>query len=150
MPDLRLLRPCLTSMWRWTCRTRSTLFRKLCATAAPNFTQERKNMVAFSYGVRSSQSDNSCTALQLEKVYAACVITEFIRLGAKRAFLHSHASSLGQRSTCADLLDADKVLGVILGSVKEGPRVRMVARICVSLAGDARAAMEFIVKNYEK
>ncbi|KAF8278179.1 hypothetical protein TcBrA4_0119850 [Trypanosoma cruzi] len=31
-----------------------TLFRKLCATAAPNFTQERKNMVAFSYGVRSS------------------------------------------------------------------------------------------------
>ncbi|RNE98708.1 putative kinesin [Trypanosoma cruzi] len=33
----------------------STLFRKLCATAAPNFTQERKNMVAFSYGVRSSK-----------------------------------------------------------------------------------------------
>ncbi|RNC42263.1 putative kinesin [Trypanosoma cruzi] len=32
----------------------STLFRKLCATAAPNFTQERKNMVAFSYGVCSS------------------------------------------------------------------------------------------------
>ncbi|RNF13072.1 putative kinesin [Trypanosoma cruzi] len=32
----------------------SALFRKLCATAAPNFTQERKNMVAFSYGVRSS------------------------------------------------------------------------------------------------
>ncbi|PWU84174.1 hypothetical protein C4B63_250g11 [Trypanosoma cruzi] len=33
----------------------STLFRKLCATAAPNFTQERRNMVAFSYGVRSSK-----------------------------------------------------------------------------------------------
>ncbi|KAF8282339.1 hypothetical protein TcBrA4_0081540 [Trypanosoma cruzi] len=32
----------------------STLFRKLCDTAAPKFTQERKNMVAFSYGVRSS------------------------------------------------------------------------------------------------
>ncbi|PWU84197.1 hypothetical protein C4B63_247g19 [Trypanosoma cruzi] len=32
----------------------STLFRKLCATAAPNLTYERKNMVAFSYGVRSS------------------------------------------------------------------------------------------------
>ncbi|ESS60414.1 mitotic centromere-associated kinesin (MCAK) [Trypanosoma cruzi] len=34
--------------------------------------------------------------------------------------------------------------------MKEGPRVRMVARICVSLAGDARAAMDTIVKNYEK
>ncbi|RNC44521.1 putative kinesin [Trypanosoma cruzi] len=32
----------------------STLFRKLCATAAPNFTYERKNMVALSYGVRLS------------------------------------------------------------------------------------------------
>ncbi|PWV07400.1 hypothetical protein C3747_102g127 [Trypanosoma cruzi] len=37
-----------------------------------------------------------------------------------------------------------------MGSVKEGPRVRMVARICVSLAGDVRAAMDTIVKNYEK
>ncbi|KAF8276417.1 hypothetical protein TcBrA4_0132320 [Trypanosoma cruzi] len=32
----------------------STLFQKLYATAVFNFTQERKNMVAFSYGVRSS------------------------------------------------------------------------------------------------
>ncbi|PWU90111.1 hypothetical protein C4B63_53g217 [Trypanosoma cruzi] len=32
----------------------STLFRKLYATAVFNFTQEHKNMVAFSYGVRSS------------------------------------------------------------------------------------------------
>ncbi|KAF8285247.1 hypothetical protein TcBrA4_0033070 [Trypanosoma cruzi] len=32
----------------------STLFRKLCATAVSNSTHERKNMVAFSYGVRSS------------------------------------------------------------------------------------------------
>ncbi|KAF8295347.1 hypothetical protein TcBrA4_0070780 [Trypanosoma cruzi] len=62
----------------------STLFRKLCATAAPNFTHVRKNMVAFSYGVRSSPKRQLMYGSAAGEVYAACVITEFIRLGAKK------------------------------------------------------------------
>ncbi|RNC61091.1 mitotic centromere-associated kinesin (MCAK) [Trypanosoma cruzi] len=107
-------------------------------------------MVAFSYGVRSSPKRQLMYGSAAGEVYAACVITEFIRLGAKKGIFAFSCLVIGSTEHCADLLDADKVLGVILGSVKEGPRVRMVARICVSLAGDARAAMEFIVKNYEK
>ncbi|RNC44504.1 putative kinesin [Trypanosoma cruzi] len=62
----------------------STLFRKLCATAAPNFTQERKNMVALSYGVRSSPRRQLMYGSAAGEGYAARVITEFIRLGARK------------------------------------------------------------------
>ncbi|PWV04255.1 hypothetical protein C3747_157g108 [Trypanosoma cruzi] len=128
----------------------STLFRKLCATAAPNFTQERKNMVAISYGVRSSPRRQLMYGSAAGEGYAACVITEFIRLGAKKGIFVFSCHVIGSTEHRADLLDADNELGVIVGSVREGPRVRMVARIRVSLAGDARAAMDIIVKNYEK
>ncbi|RNE97073.1 putative kinesin [Trypanosoma cruzi] len=128
----------------------STLFRKLCATAVSNFTQERKKMVAFSYGVRSSPKRQLMYGSAAGEVYAACVITEFIRLGAKKGIFSLSCRVIGSTEHRADLLDADNEPGVIVGSVKEGPRVRMAARIRVSLAGDARAAMDTIVKNYEK
>ncbi|RNC54083.1 putative kinesin [Trypanosoma cruzi] len=128
----------------------STLFRKLFATAAPNFTQERKNMVAFSYGVRSSPKRQHMYGSAAGEGYAACVITEFIRLGAKKGIFAFSCHAIGSTEHRADLLDVDNELGVIVDSVKEGPRVRMVARICVSSAGDVRAAMDTIVKNYEK
>ncbi|KAF5216691.1 mitotic centromere-associated kinesin [Trypanosoma cruzi] len=128
----------------------STLFRKLCATAAPNFTQERKNMVAFSYGVRSSPKRQLMYGSAAGEGYAACVITEFIRLGAKKGIFALLCHVIGSTEHRADLLDADKELGVIVGSVKEGPRVRMAARMRVSSPGDVRAAMDVIVKNYEK
>ncbi|RNE97136.1 putative kinesin [Trypanosoma cruzi] len=127
-----------------------TLFRKLCATAAPNFTHERKKMVAFSYGVRSSPKRQLMYGSAAGEGYAARVITEFIRLGAKKGIFALECRVIGSTEHRADLLDADNELGVIVGSVKEGPRVRMAARICVSLAGDVRAAMDTIVKNYEK
>ncbi|PWU91490.1 hypothetical protein C4B63_43g75 [Trypanosoma cruzi] len=125
----------------------STLFRKLCATAAPKFTQERKNMVVFSYGVRSSPKRQLMYGSAAGEVYAACVITEFIRLGAKKDIFALSCLVIGSTEHRADLLDADNELGVIVGSVKEGPRVRMAARICVSLAGEVRAAMDTIVKT---
>ncbi|PWU89936.1 hypothetical protein C3747_383g12 [Trypanosoma cruzi] len=128
----------------------STLFRKLCATAAPNFTQECQNMVAFSYGVRSSPKRQLMYGSAAGEGYAARVITEFIRLGAKKGIFALSCRFIGPTEHRADLLDADNELGVIVGSVKEGPRVRMVARIRVPLAGDVRAVMDTIVKDYEK
>ncbi|RNF04097.1 putative kinesin, partial [Trypanosoma cruzi] len=128
----------------------STLFRKLCATAAPNFTYERKNMVAFSYGVRSSPKRQLMYGSAAGEGYAARVITEFIRLGAKKGIFALSCHVIGSTEHRADLLDADNELGVIVGSPKEGPRVRMAARILVSLAGDVRGAMDTIAKNYEK
>ncbi|ESS62118.1 mitotic centromere-associated kinesin (MCAK) [Trypanosoma cruzi Dm28c] len=107
-------------------------------------------MVAFSYGVRSSPKRQLMYGSAAGEGYAACVITEFIRLGAKKDIFALSCYVIGSTEHRADLLDADNELGVIVGSVKEGPRVRMVARILVSLAGEVRAAMDTIVKNYEK
>ncbi|PWV19998.1 hypothetical protein C3747_7g603 [Trypanosoma cruzi] len=107
-------------------------------------------MVALSYGVRLSPRRQLMYGSAAGEVYAACVITEFIRLGAKKGIFALSCYAIGSTEHRADLLDADNELGVIVGSLKEGPRVRMVARICVSLAGEVRAAMDTIVKNYEK
>ncbi|PBJ78377.1 hypothetical protein BCY84_04688 [Trypanosoma cruzi cruzi] len=128
----------------------STLFRKLFATAASNFTQERKNMVAFSYGVRSSPKRQLMYGSAAGEGYAARVITEVIQSAAKKGIFALSCYVIGSTEHLADLLDVENELGVIVDSVKEGPRVRMVARIRVSSAGDVRAAMDTIVKNYEK
>ncbi|PWU89350.1 hypothetical protein C4B63_60g199 [Trypanosoma cruzi] len=150
MPDLRLLGPCLTSMWRWTCRTQVHSSENCVPLPPPNFTHERKNMVAFSYGVRSSPKRQLMYGSAAGEGYAARVITEFIRLGAKKGIFALSCHVIGSTEHRADLLDADNEPGVIVGSPKEGPRVRMAARILVSLAGDVRGAMDTIAKNYVK
>ncbi|KAF5215430.1 hypothetical protein ECC02_011886 [Trypanosoma cruzi] len=150
MPDLRLLRPCLTSMWRWTCRTQVHSSENCVPLPPPTLLRNARTWWPSATACVRHQSDNSCTVLQLEKDMTACVITEFIRLGAKKGIFALLCHVIGSTEHRADLLDADKELGVIVGSVKEGPRVRMAARMRVSSPGDVRAAMDVIVKNYEK
>ncbi|PWU83525.1 hypothetical protein C3747_865g6 [Trypanosoma cruzi] len=107
-------------------------------------------MVVFSYGVRSSPKRQLMYGSAAGEGYAARVITEVIQSAAKKGIFALSCYVIGSTEHLADLLNVDNELGVIVDSVKEGPRVRMVARIRVSSAGDVRAAMDTIVKNYEK
>ncbi|KAF8287687.1 hypothetical protein TcYC6_0015400 [Trypanosoma cruzi] len=77
-------------------------------------------MVAFSYGVRSSPSDSSCTALQLVKDMLPESSLKLFSRPPKRAFLPSSCYVIGSTEHLADLLNVDNELGVIVDSVKDG------------------------------
>ncbi|EKG00870.1 hypothetical protein TCSYLVIO_008165 [Trypanosoma cruzi] len=149
MPDLRLLRPCLTSMWRWKCRTQVHSFEN-CVPLPPPTLLRNAGTWWPSATACVLQSDNSCTALQLEKDMLLESSLNLFGWAPKKDIFALSCLVIGSTEHRADLLDADNEPGVIVGSLKEGPRVRMAARICVSLAGDARAAMDTIVKNHVK
>ncbi|RNE96991.1 putative kinesin [Trypanosoma rangeli] len=82
--------------------------------------------------------------------YATRVISEAIQLGGKKGIFVLSCYVIGSTEHLADLLNTSNELGVVVDSVKEGPRVRMVERLRVSSAGDVRVAMDTVVKNYEK
>ncbi|ESS55675.1 hypothetical protein TCDM_13888 [Trypanosoma cruzi Dm28c] len=99
MPDLRLLRPCLTSMWRWTCRTRVHSSENCVPLPPPTLLRNARTWWPSATACVLHQSDNSCTALQLEKYMLLESSLNLFGWAPKRAFLLSHATSLGQKST---------------------------------------------------
>ncbi|ESS55807.1 hypothetical protein TCDM_13887 [Trypanosoma cruzi Dm28c] len=104
MPDLRLLRPCLTSMWRWTCRTRVHSFENCVPLPPPTLLRNAGTWWPSATACVRHQGDNSCTALQLEKDMLLESSLNLFGWAPKRAFLPSHAASLGQQSTVQTFL----------------------------------------------
>ncbi|RNC52219.1 hypothetical protein TcCL_ESM10587 [Trypanosoma cruzi] len=99
MPDLRLLRSCLTSMWRWTCRTQVHSSENCVPLPPPTLLRNARTWWPSATACVRHQSDNSCTALQLEKDMLLEPSLNLFGWAPKRAFLPSHATSLGQQST---------------------------------------------------
>ncbi|RNC39174.1 hypothetical protein TcCL_NonESM11508 [Trypanosoma cruzi] len=104
MPDLRLLRPCLTSMWRWTCRTQVHSSENCVPLPPPTFLRNARTWWRSATACVRHQSDNSCTALQLEKDVLLEPSQNLFGWAPNRAFLPSRAASLGQQSTAQTFL----------------------------------------------
>ncbi|ESS61021.1 hypothetical protein TCDM_13884 [Trypanosoma cruzi Dm28c] len=104
MPDSRLLRPHLTSMWRWTCRTQVHSSENCVPLPPPTLLMNARTWWPSATACVLHQSDNSCTALQLEKDMLLESSLNLFGWTAKRAFLPSHATSLGQQSAAQTFL----------------------------------------------
>ncbi|ESS60425.1 hypothetical protein TCDM_13886 [Trypanosoma cruzi Dm28c] len=104
MPDLRLLRPCLTSMWRWKCRTQVHSFENCVPLPPPTLIRNARTWWPSATACVRRQGDNSCTALQLEKDMLLESSLNLFGRAPKRAFLPSHAASLSQQSTAQTFL----------------------------------------------
>ncbi|RNC45207.1 hypothetical protein TcCL_NonESM05072 [Trypanosoma cruzi] len=104
MPDLGLLRPCLTSMWRWTCRTQVHSSENCVPLPPPTLLRNARTWWPSATAYVRHQSDNSCTALQLEKYMLLELSPNLFGWAPKRAFLPSRATPLGQQSTAQTFL----------------------------------------------
>ncbi|KAK7198666.1 hypothetical protein NESM_000830200 [Novymonas esmeraldas] len=126
----------------------SGIQQKTLSSAASDFVKKRQNLVVFSYGVRSTPKRQLMYGSRSEDGYAARVISDAVSGGQGIFTLSCYV--IGQDEHLADLIKADNELGVIVESVKEGPRVRMVERVRVSSGSDVRGVFSKIVQNYEK
>ncbi|RNE98236.1 hypothetical protein TcG_12370 [Trypanosoma cruzi] len=104
MPDLRLLRPCLTSMWRWTCRTQVHSSENCVPLPSLTLLRNARTWWPSATACVRHQGDNSCTALQLEKDMPLESSLNLFAWAPKRTFLPSHATPLGQQSTAQTFL----------------------------------------------
>ncbi|KEG10461.1 putative kinesin [Trypanosoma grayi] len=127
----------------------SKIVQKTFSSAASEFIQKRKNLVVFSYGVRATPKRQLMYGSRSGEGYAAKVIADAVQAGTGKGIFVLSCYAIGVSEHLADLLNANNELGVVVDSVKEGPRVRMIERLRVSSAGDVRSAMNTIVKNYE-
>ncbi|CAJ1018595.1 hypothetical protein, conserved [Leishmania lindenbergi] len=121
--------------------------KKMMPSAASDF-KNHQNLVVFGYGVRSTPKRQLMYGTRSEEGYAARTITDAV-CGSQGIFTLS-CYVLGQSEHLVDLIKANNELGVIVESVKAGPRVRMVERSRVKTASDIREVFSKIVKNYEK
>ncbi|KAG5477119.1 hypothetical protein LSCM1_05461 [Leishmania martiniquensis] len=125
-----------------------TIHSKTMLSAASNFTKNRQNLVVFGYGVRSTPKRQLMFGSRSEEGYAARTIAEAVTAG-KGIFTLS-CFVIGQDEHLVDLIKAENELGVIVESVKEGPRVRMVERPTVKSKADVSSVLSKISENYEK
>ncbi|RNF00958.1 hypothetical protein TcG_11598 [Trypanosoma cruzi] len=104
MPDLRLLGPCLTSIWRWTCRMQVHSSENCVPLPFLTLLMNARTWWPSATACVRHQSDSSCTALQLEKDMLLESSPNLFGRAPKRALLPSHAASLGQQSTAQTFL----------------------------------------------
>ncbi|RNC41268.1 hypothetical protein TcCL_NonESM09186 [Trypanosoma cruzi] len=104
MPDSRLLRSCLTSMWRWTGRTQVHSSENCVPLPPPTLLMNARTWWPSATACVRHQSDNSCTALQLGKDMLLESSLNLFGWAPKRAFLPSRATPLGQQSTAQTFL----------------------------------------------
>ncbi|KAH9599548.1 hypothetical protein LSM04_005543 [Trypanosoma melophagium] len=128
----------------------STLSSRTFANVGSNFVQRRQNQVVFSYGVRSTPKRQLMYGSGSKEGYAAKIITDAVQAGAGKGIFVLSCYIIGATEHLVDLLNFSNELGVVVDSVKEGPRVRMIERLRVSSASDVRYAMSTIIKNYEE
>ncbi|GET89352.1 hypothetical protein, conserved [Leishmania tarentolae] len=122
--------------------------KRMLSSAASDFVKNRQNLVVFSYGVRSTPKRQLMYGQQADEGYAARVIAEAVTTGQGIFTLSCYA--IDQHDHLVDLISAENELGVIVDSVKEGPRVRMVERPRVKSEADVRSVFSKIVQNYLK
>lgn len=122
--------------------------KKMLSSAASDFVKNRQNLVMFSYGVRSTPKRQLMYGHKGEEGYAMRVISDAVSNGQGIFTLSCYI--FGQDEHLVDLISAENELGVIVESVKEGPRVRMVERAKVKNESDVRGVFSKIMENYQK
>ncbi|KAG5500322.1 hypothetical protein JIQ42_04659 [Leishmania sp. Namibia] len=125
-----------------------TIYSKTMSSAASDFLKKRQNLVVFGFGVRSTPKRQLMYGYRSEEGYAARVISEAVT-GGKGIFTLS-CYIIGQDEHLVDLVKAENELGVIVESVKEGPRVRMVERSTVKSKSDVYSIFSKVSENYDK
>ncbi|RNC36144.1 hypothetical protein TcCL_Unassigned00925 [Trypanosoma cruzi] len=113
MPDLRLLGPCLTSLRRWTGRTQVHSSENCVPLPPPTLLRNARTWWPSATACVLHQSDNTCTALQLERDMLLESSLNLFGWAPKRAFLSSHATSLGQQSTAQTFLTPTTSSGLL-------------------------------------
>lgn len=116
--------------------------------AASAFNSRRENLVVFGFGVRSTPKRQLMLGSGSDEGYAAKVIGDAVS-GGKGIFSLS-CFVIGQEEHLHDLINPDNELGVIVESVKEGPRVRMVERVKVTSAAEVRSVLKKVEQSYKK
>ncbi|AAZ10284.1 hypothetical protein, conserved [Trypanosoma brucei brucei TREU927] len=126
-----------------------SIYQRVFATAARDF-EGRKNLVVFSYGVRSTPKRQLMFGSESGSGYAAKIIGDVVDVGATKGIFAISAYGVGSSEHLTDFTDENNEMGVIVESVKEGPRVRMVGRVRVTSSEDVRSVFNTVTKNYQK
>lgn len=116
--------------------------------AASAFNSRRSNLVVFGYGVRSTPKRQLMLGTSGDEGYATKIISDAVSAG-KGIYVVS-CYVLGQEEHLPDLVNPENELGVIVESVKEGPRVRMVERARVTSAAEVKSVLRKVEQNYQK
>lgn len=129
------------------------VYRQFLSKASANFLDERRNLVAFAYGPRSTPRRQAMLGTAAGDVgYAAQVLSD--ALAKFKPDVHGILSlscyALGASDSVQDLLNLQNEMGIIVDSVKEGPRVVHLDKLRVKSVGDIDRAMHTIAKNYEQ
>lgn len=127
----------------------ATLYQTYLTGEATHFIQKRQNLVFFSYGVRSTPRRQLMLGGGGQGGYASHLFSDIVGSGGSGIYAIS-CYVLGHTERLTDLTNLQNEQGVIVESVKEGPRVRGVDRVRVGSGGDVSNLFSKIVSNYEK
>lgn len=128
--------------------TASQIDQNVLSSYASAFANNRQNLVVYAYGVRSTPKRQLMYGGNGNDGYALNLISDAIQR-AKGIFTVS-CYVLGATEHVVDLINVENELAVIVESVKQGPRVRMMERSRVASSNDVRAVLEKVQRNYER
>jgi hypothetical protein len=129
--------------------TVAQLKAKHFANAGQQFTENRRNMVVYAVGQRATpRRQLMFGSTATGQGYAQAVVEDAVRLCSGVLSVSCYLFSGGDYVT--DLLDLNNTQGLIVDSVKEGPRVRNIQRKRIRSAVDVGAVFRTIITNYEE
>eukprot|EP00796_Vickermania_ingenoplastis_P002121 gene2121-1297_t len=120
------------------------------ASTASQFVQQRQNLVAFAYGVRSTPRRQLLLGSGATGGYAAKVLGDAVTGAGGASVCAIACFVLGHTERVVDLTALANEQGIIVESVKEGPRVRGVERVRVRSSADVTSLLGKIAANCEK
>lgn len=129
------------------------LYAKYFTGCATSFLEERRNTVVYAYGPRATPRRQAMFGTSQGSVgYAAKVLTDLVNAfrPATHGILALSCYVLGASDSVQDLINVGNELGVIMDSVKEGPRVVHVERVRIATSKDMATALNTIITNYEQ
>lgn len=135
----------------WGNPTSGTLYKGMLSAEVGAFLQKRQNLVVFSYGIRSTprrQLMYGEEGTSPVNGYAHSFIRDVISSAAGGGIFAVTCYVLGHSEYVTDLLNLDNKDGVIVESVKEGPRVRSIERARITSVGDVNEVFFKIIRSY--
>lgn len=127
-------------------------YSRFLTTAGAAFVKDRQNLVTYGYGSRSTPRRQAMFGTSANPLsgYSVKVIQDALRSkAASSGIITLSCYTLGSADNIQDLVNIDNEMGLVVDSVKEGPRVIHVEKIRLNSADDLALAMKQITANYE-
>eukprot|EP00331_Platyophrya_macrostoma_P026727 CAMPEP_0176444226 /NCGR_PEP_ID=MMETSP0127-20121128/22930_1 /TAXON_ID=938130 /ORGANISM="Platyophrya macrostoma, Strain WH" /LENGTH=980 /DNA_ID=CAMNT_0017829681 /DNA_START=55 /DNA_END=2997 /DNA_ORIENTATION=- len=124
--------------------------------SASDFLTDRRNVVVYAYGPRATPKRQAMfgTSVDVTGGYAFKLLAAVVKQHQQQAvstgsILTLSCYVLGGSESVQDLVNVSNELGIVVDSVKEGPRIIHVDKQRLQSVTDLQNAMTAVVKNYE-